>query len=156
MSIPVRNTQTTVEIYIEAIPQRVYEHVTTPDNWRVHAFTNDVTGDISGPKVLGDRWIEVVRSLTDPEVSVETEWEVTRDEPHTRWAMSTDRIRGIEGAFSELAYRFEAEGTGTRFIRTWTSRIEGNSADHLRVADYLADDSPSGPYLEKLKAAIEA
>jgi hypothetical protein len=82
------------EIDIICSPRRLYDFVTTPDNWvGTHPVTKGVRGNTASPRGLGERWFEVIE--VPGRRQFETEWRVVKADPPRLWQIQADNVSGL-------------------------------------------------------------
>ncbi|HEX4896400.1 MAG TPA: SRPBCC family protein [Solimonas sp.] len=99
-------------------PARAYEYATTPASWpQWHPSSLKVAPGAEYPLPTGARFEEDIRAGGR---RTHLSWTVLEAEPSRRWRASAVASNGVT---LTLEYRFEAEESQTRFIRTLDYRL---------------------------------
>ncbi len=153
------------EIDIVCPPQRLYDFVTTPDNWvGTHPLTKGVRGNTSSPRGLGERWIELIELPGGRRL--EAEWRVVKADPPRLWQIQADITGGVPVAGTityTIDQRFHeglanAKG-GSHFRREQASSLHWYFVPLLLVSKSLRDGltrrESNDVYLKAVKDRLE-
>ncbi|MDA4114870.1 MAG: SRPBCC family protein [Thaumarchaeota archaeon] len=148
------------EIDVMCSPQRLYEFVTTPDNWvGTHPVTKTVRGETENPAGLGMHWIEVIEAPSGRQF--EAEWRVVRADSPRLWEIQADNFGGIPATVT-ITYLIEGGRDGsvtaagsTHFQRDMVTSLpeDFQVSDVLRAA--LTSRESHDQYLRAIKERIE-
>jgi len=149
------------EVDVMCRPERLYEFVTTPNNWvGTHPSTRAVRGETGSPKGLGERWIEVIEAPGGRRF--EAEWRVTKADAPKLWEIQADNFGGLPATVT-ITYvltegrdgRAGASG-GTHFQRDMVTALPDSFpvSDGLRAA--LTSRESHDTYLRAIKEEVES
>ena len=144
------------EIDVACTPQRVYDFVTTPDNWvGTHPVTKAVRGETGSPRGLGAHWIELIEGPSGRRF--EAEWRVTEARAPALWKIQADNFGGIPATVT-ITYNIEGSSDAagrTHFGRDMVTSIPDDFpvSDSLKAA--LTSRESHDAYLGAIKEWIE-
>lgn len=153
------------EIDVMCSPERLYEFVTTPNNWvGTHPLTKGVRGNTASPRGLGERWFELIEFPGGRRL--EAEWRVIKADPPRLWQIQADNIGGIpvSGTITYAIDRIANEGLkgvkiGSHFRREQVSSLPWYLLPLLvdkSLRDGLTSRGHNDLYVKAIKERIES
>ncbi|MFI9388048.1 SRPBCC domain-containing protein [Kutzneria sp. NPDC052558] len=143
--------ETTSSIVIPAPPARVYETVTSPENWLgTHPVTVGVLNAPARPAVSGEHWTEVIR--TPAGQTADLAWTVDRAEPPRRWEISTDRLLA-DHVRCVITYTFAEQPGATLFTRRMAVTYPDGALDDQSAARF-GNPAVHDQYLANVKKLL--